>query len=521
MDAIFSLGINSLWDELRQMPTGGIWWINTEQHDDAVFLANSTIAAQSEDARVAIITMGNQFKNSIELDHSHGPKKIRLFTMTDSQKSLYSLAPDLACSVIPENYLFVLIMSDGFCQNIPGEKIKSWLNEMSRWVRQHACSLLVINPDNNADKQFSLLFNQYRQLSGMGSIRLSAGEYSLDIAFWFNRTGVSARQHILLTKEPHGWAVKTTEKHDPQQREDERQILCHTAVLEGAPRLSEYWQLYPNNEALFNASRQLHAATVVFALEKNRQVDAVATHIHTLRKQRGSALKLVIRENQSSLRATDERLLMACGANIIIPFNAPLSRCLNMIESVQGQHFSRDVPDDITALTESLRPQNLRGFIPWDTFGRAVKSALSNPIAPRDGKGVLVALRPVQRLLPGQLTTLCKTNRTGDFFTLGDNRLVLFLSYCRINDLDVALRHIFPLPVGDIIASRTVWFADDDIAAELLRMRALPQAQWQYPMTAKNSAPALNAAHDGQVWRRVPVPVNLLLVGQEGVSYDK
>ena len=64
--------------------------------------------------------------------------------------------------------------------------------------------------------------------------------------------------------------------------------------------------------------------------------------------QRGSAMKILVRENTASLRATDERLLLACGANMVIPWNAPLSRCLTMIESVQGQKFSRYVPEDIT-----------------------------------------------------------------------------------------------------------------------------------------------------------------------------
>lgn len=57
--------------------------------------------------------------------------------------------------------------------------------------------------------------------------------------------------------------------------------------------------------------------------------------------------------------------------------------------------------------------------------------------------------------------------------TIGDNRLVLFLSFCRVNDLDTALNHIFPLPTGDIFSNRMVWFEDNLISAELVQMRAL------------------------------------------------
>ncbi|MGU0016056.1 BcsE family c-di-GMP-binding protein [Escherichia coli] len=46
MDPVFSIGISSLWDELRHMPAGGVWWFNVDRHEDAISLANQTIASQ-------------------------------------------------------------------------------------------------------------------------------------------------------------------------------------------------------------------------------------------------------------------------------------------------------------------------------------------------------------------------------------------------------------------------------------------------------------------------------------------
>jgi hypothetical protein len=37
----------------------------------------------------------------------------------------------------------------------------------------------------------------------------------------------------------------------------------------------------------------------------------------------------------------------------------------------------------------------------------------------------------------------------------------LFLSFCRVNDLDTAL------PTGDIFSNRMIWFEDNTISAEL------------------------------------------------------
>lgn len=81
------------------------------------------------------------------------------------------------------------------------------------------------------------------------------------------------------------------------------------------------------------------------------------------------------------------------------------------------------------------------------------------------------------------------------------------LSFCRVNDLDTALNHIFPLPTGDIFSNRMVWFEDKQISAELVQMRLLSPELWGTPLPlAKRADPVINAEHDGRIWRRIPEP---------------
>ena len=107
---------------------------------------------------------------------------------------------------------------------------------------------------------------------------------------------------------------------------------------------------------------------------------------------------------------------------------------------------------------------------------------MANTLLPPDSKGVMVALRPAPGLRVEQALTLCKPNRMGDIVTIGNNRLVLFLSFCRVNDLDTALNHIFPLPTGDIFSNRMIWFEDKQISAEILLMRGLSPDNWNTPL---------------------------------------
>lgn len=510
MDPVFSLGIQSLWDEVSHMPSGGVWWMNVERREDAVSLLNQTIAAQNSDAKIAAITMGEKPHKIVKLNATHGPDKIHLFSMPKNENGLYSLRQDLLCSVDPAGYLFILLCSDNAWQNIPSERLKKWLNNAQRWTKYYGCSLLVLNPGNNTDAQISLMLAEYHALSGLASLRYQGDSHLLDIIFWANEKGVSARQQLQVNYINQGWKLAEQEETVVQPRSDEKDVLSHKNALEGAPPLSEHWSVFDTNDAVFNAARTAQAATVIFTVEQTSQIEQLAHDIHTLRRQRGSAMKIVVREITASLRATDERLLLGCGANLVVPWNTPLSRCLTLIESVQKQQFQRHVPDEIGTLLSMTQPLKLRGYQKWDVFCEAVHNIMNNPLLPADNKGVMVALRPVPGLRVEQALTLCRPNRLGDIVTIGDNRLVMFLTFCRINDLDTALNHIFPLPTGDIFSNRMIWFEDKQITAEIVQMSAITADRWTAPLpvtTAKNTV--VNAVHDGRSWRRYPEPLRL------------
>lgn len=173
MNPIFSVGIQSLWDELRHMPAGGVWWISTDRNDDAISLMNQTIAAQDKGAKVAVITMGEDPKKIIRLNETHGPDKVRLFSMPHEEDSLYFLPRDIQCSIDPEHYLVLLKCTNNFWQNISSEKLRLWLEKINKWVRVQNCTLLVISPGSNNDKQFSFLMSEYRSLFGLPASAIS------------------------------------------------------------------------------------------------------------------------------------------------------------------------------------------------------------------------------------------------------------------------------------------------------------------------------------------------------------
>lgn len=510
MNPVFSIGIESLWDEVSHMPVGGVWWINVDRRKDAIDLLNQTVSAQAKEAKVSAILTEDKPREIIKLSDSGGPETLSLFSMPNRKEALYSLHRDLLCSIDPQNRLFILLCAEYSWENISANRIRKWLQQSQQWVKYHRCTLLILYPGNNNDTQLSLLLREYRSLSGLARLRYQGDSALFDIAYWGNEKGMSAHQQVQIHRVNNRWKLTQDEQTQIQPRSDEKDVLSNKTVLEGAPPLSEHWHLFDTNDGVFDAGLTAQAATLIFSLTQTSQIEQLAQYIHTLRRQRGTALKIVVRESISSLRVTDERLLLRCGANLVIPCSASLSRSLTLIESVQNQQFQRHIPDDIGHLLAITQPLKLRGYQKWDVFCNAVHDTMSNPLLPSEGKGVMVALRPAPGLRVEQALTLCRPNRPGDIMTIGDNRLVLFLTFCRINDLDAALNNIFPLPTGDIFSNRMVWYDDKQILAEILDMRAVTPDNWTAPLPVtvnNNNVPG--AVRVGHHWRRLPEPHRL------------
>nr|VUD32177.1 cellulose biosynthesis protein BcsE [Raoultella sp. NCTC 9187] len=75
------------------------------------------------------------------------------------------------------------------------------------------------------------------------------------------------------TRPDGGWRLAQEEETIVQPRSDEKTVLSNLRVLEGAPALSEYWTLFDTNDAVFNAARTAQAATLLFSVTQNVQIE--------------------------------------------------------------------------------------------------------------------------------------------------------------------------------------------------------------------------------------------------------
>ena len=508
----FTLGIEQVQNELIEMQPSGCYWLTVNRPEDARRLARQVMGAQQA---LTLISAGEKPQTLLEPALIGGPERIPFYSLPGTRRALLDLPQDLSRTLSAKPQLILFLNEFSHLEKLSPAELVSWLKKINHALKERNSCLLIITYGSAVNNLRQILLSTFRQLNGLAHLEYQQDSWNYRISWWYHDRRLIADQALRLTTEESGFAkLREEEQNTPLTLNDEAICLAERQVLEGAPPLSSYWQLFDSNEMVASRALQADSATVIFCLNHNDEIRQLAQAIHGLRRARGAALKILVREMQTSLRYSDERLLLACGVNAIVPFGAPMSRFLTTLESIQGQRYSRHVPADLDALLQSLQPLQQKGFLPIDTFCQSVTQLVSNTLLPENGKGLLVALRPVPEIRPDQALTLCKPRRYGDLVTLIGDRLYLFLSSCRYNDLDTALKFIFRLPHDELFSNRLVWFEDLQILSEVRQMKALVPNAWKdRPPEVKAVVP--DSTPPQPVARQTPQPVILRFTQQE------
>lgn len=510
MKKAYSLGLQQVQSELIMMEAPGCYWVTVNREEDGHTFIRQVMANQQA---LTLISSAGKPQTLLEPTMAEGPARIPMYSLKDSRKSLLQLSEDLVRINNSKTGLVLFFSATSHWEKLSSTEISDWLKKTRRRLNAQQSTLLIITIGSGMSQLRHHLQRYFRQLDGLAHLDFQQDSWQYRIGWWhYDNTLIADRALRLTLAQDRFSVLRQNEKNQPLSLNDENAYIAEQQVLEGAPPLSRQWFLYESNAEVFSRAQQASTATVIFHLTHNDQVNELAEYIHSLRLTRGSGLKIAIREMQTSLRYSDERLLLVCGVNVIIPHGAPMSRFLTALEGIQGQIWNRHIPADLTILKNAMQPLQERGYLPLDNFCNAVKKLVNNTVLPENGKGLLVALRPVPGLKATQVLSLCKPRRYGDLATLTGERICLFLSSCRYSDLDTALRSIFRLPHDEIFSNRLVWFEDAQILTEISQMNDIPSA-WRD--LAPKVVPLVDSNAGSEQVRHVPQPLTLSLNKEE------
>ncbi|AWH24187.1 BcsE family c-di-GMP-binding protein [Stenotrophomonas sp. YAU14D1_LEIMI4_1] len=437
--------------EFVEMRPGGVYWAVAAGSAPADLLGAGTLAAATDVDEALLVTLGRTVEPLLALlQPDQGPARVRLFQRSHPgmQQALRSLPGDLPRASSAATALSIVQFPVAALDGWDDARLARWCQQLQQWA-QRAGQVLLLLCHGEVATLAPRLLPLNRSCAGVAQLHPHRGALQLLLHYWANSHGVVAQRVFAVEAVGNQFQRIADDQTDAVSvagdgGSDCDLFLAQADVLEGAPPLSSAWKLYDGWAGLMPAALRANEATVVLAINENAQVDALARLLHRLRRERGDALKLVVRELQPCLRYADERLLLQCGGSLVVPAHTPLPRLLTLLDAVQRQRWQGQLADDPEPLIRSHRPPPISGLVSVARFRQIAGERID-----LDGSAVesaVLALQPVAGLRAEQTLQQLRIRRQGDVVCVYRGQVRLFLFGCRRDAIEQALSNLFRLP---------------------------------------------------------------------------
>jgi cellulose biosynthesis protein BcsE len=334
---------------------------------------------------------------------------------------------------------------------------------------RHSVLLVMLPPMVEEGGAFLPLADFQIRFGGAAQLRQVQGEYRWEVAFWRdNRGALAANESIPLRFSPTDHrlvaVIDETQERVGLLAPDENVVMVSRDAVLHERSVPRDWKVLADNDALVVAATHAVAATVILHYGIKENLAKLAKHVNFLRRECGKALKILIREDNVSIRY--ELVLSTLGANGIIPRSTSFGQMEVIVEGVQGQVFSRAVPDDYRAALSAAMSDSTSGYVPAHRFVELVREAMerSRPIRLPN---VLLQLMLEPDVAAVDAVRACRMRRAGDLCTASGDSLYVFLFACHVDDAGKAVAKVFERPLPELFRGELRAGDRDSILSEL------------------------------------------------------
>ncbi|WP_048307854.1 cellulose biosynthesis protein BcsE [Halomonas sp. PR-M31] len=475
----FPLGLQEALPEFDALRCPGFYTVLADSEDQAERMGQGVLVALSRHTTADWIAPDEHALGVLQpLSADTGPKSVAQWSLPGKHLSeaLHALPEDFSGVRRKRRapHLIVLEIPAAALLAFKERALRRWCWRWHLWLAERdACLLLLAHgPDSLALRERLDIYNDV--IDGLMHLQPNAEEALCHLLYWRSDRGVCGVDDMILSPVAIGWRRQGDTGASPRGSSDEHLYLVQRAVIAHTSVSLSNWQVFEQVDEVVVQATRARAATVIVGIERSEDVETLARKLHGLRKSRGGALKLVVRELVPCLRYQDERLLILSGINMVIRSNVTFSHFFSRIEALQGQRLTRPVNDDVERLIKVMRPAGMSGRCPPAAFIRHLQAWLENDSAAL-ASGLLITLVPAGGLSCSQAFAQCRIHRKGDMITVMEGRLYLFLFGCRQSDSDMALQRLFGMPIATLFGE---WAIQEDPVAIAEEMQRLIQLGW-------------------------------------------
>jgi cellulose biosynthesis protein BcsE len=328
---------------------------------------------------------------------------------------------------------------------------------LARWCAEHRHSvLLVMSPPLVEEGSPSPVLGEFQmRFAGVAQLAQVEGEYRWEVSFWRdNRHTLAASESIPLRFSPDDHRlVAVTDVADETGAgpgllaPDETRVMVARDEVMNERTVPRDWEVFESNDALATACTDAIAATVLLHHHHRENMAELAKQVNSLRRQCGKALKIIVREENITVRY--ELLMLNLGANLVIPGRLSVSQVEVLVDGVQGQLFSRPVPADYRSLLSATMRDPVSGYVPAGRFVELVRAAVERSRVLRLPNVVTRLLLQTDVAAIDALRA-CGMRRSGDLCTACGDSVYVFFFACHVEDAGKACQRAFKRPMGEL-----------------------------------------------------------------------
>lgn len=464
------LGQGKEWSTLSAMRPGNVYWILSDNQEDLSQVAKETIKVLSATSHAAFIGFGSKPSDFLAGIFGAKIQRMPLYILPYRKAALLQLTDDLSRARLERYPYFIMhIPRSEIWEKISASQLNKWLMMIKKWVFHNHSTLLILQHTSNTDIIQKRLGANYDQIGGLSRFYRTMGNLQWMIDWWRTPEILIHNHTYDIESKKTIWQLNRNTEYDffNNQFNDENDFLVSKKTLNGSPCLHHDWQIFDDNRALVNLGIQKKASTLILSLTNLDQIVILARQVHLLRNRCGRQIKIVIRELIRGSRFSDVKLLLLCGANLVIPHDLAYSQFLLMLESVRGQYYTRTIPTDINDILSAAYSIKEKGLVKPLFFAHNIEERIHNKILHVDAKGLLLKIQPKPALRPEQLVMSCRIVRQGDIITFINGWVYLFLSDCDLSEQGHVIHSIFHYDLHEISQKWVAVYRDDMILSEV------------------------------------------------------
>lgn len=330
--------------------------------------------------------------------------------------------------------------------------------------------LLVFYGSAQGDEAFLYRLLSFRhRLGGLAQLTQKKEGFLWQARFWYGLHRFTGQFETALIRDGAGYAAPETADEEHAVLEDADLVYCASAKLND--RTSGLPNLRPvaDNDELERIGRRASAATLVFSLERTKDLAPLARTLYALRKTRGRHLKLIVVPDKAPVRATSLAFLLGCGANVVFETSAGIEFIGMTLAQMRDAVYTRVLPEDLEASLAFVLATHVRGVLEQNDFTELVRrlATFSEVNFLPLHRGTLVTLEPAEGLHPEDCLAHFQPKRAGDIACAAGRRCRVFLNGSHPANVELALERCFAVEPAELFVRYSLAFETADILSEL------------------------------------------------------